>query len=231
MATKKATVTKTTTKKVADDQWKKDLRKAYDVEQKNQIKASNKSFDQAKVNADTQATSRGMGRSSYLTQTMANLDKSKSEAQNTIRDNISAAYLQAVQQQQNVIDQLTFQQEQAAQAQANWEAQFNFEKEKWNAQQAAAAAAASGGGGGGGSSYSGNTGSTGSSGSSNWASLLFGNNGNGGSQNSGGIVGGINGALSTVANAWNQATAAQDKTNLKDRIQFHQAPNIAGTFK
>lgn len=107
------------------DQWKEDLRNAYDTAAQRQIEASDRSYDQAKGNADRQATSRGMGRSSYNNATLAGLDSDKAKAQNAIRENSNAAYQQAVLNQQNTQAQLDFQQQQAAQEQSNWQAQYN----------------------------------------------------------------------------------------------------------
>ena len=108
-----------------DDSWKEQLRSAYDTSARRQIEASDRSYDQAISNADRQALSRGMQRSSYNNATLAKLDSDKTKAQNDIRENTEAAYNQAVLQQQNVQDQLDFQREQAAQSQSNWQAQFD----------------------------------------------------------------------------------------------------------
>ena len=150
MATK--TVTKTTkkvTKKPAKDQWKKDLRAAYDTMAKSQIKQSNKAFTQALANEDTQALSRGMGRSSYTLANRANIQKEKVQAQNDIRAAIDAQYAQAVQQREDTLWQQQFQQAQfeAQQAQQAWQNAYQQDLFKYQyqipAQQAAAAAQAS----------------------------------------------------------------------------------------
>lgn len=149
MATK--TVTKTTkkvTKKPAKDQWKKDLRAAYDTMAKSQIKQSNKAFTQALANEDTQALSRGMGRSSYTLANRANIQKEKVQAQNDIRAAIDAQYAQAVQQREDTLWQQQFQQAQfeAQQAQQAWQNAYQQDLFKYQyqipAQQAAAAAQA-----------------------------------------------------------------------------------------
>ena len=113
-----------------DDSWKEDLRAAYDTSARRQIEESDKAYNQAKANADRQALSRGMQRSSYNNATLANLDSDKVRAQNVIRENTDAAYNQAVLNQQNVKDQLDWQKEQAAQSQSNWQAQFDYQQQQ-----------------------------------------------------------------------------------------------------
>ena len=145
MATKTvAKTTKKVTKKPAKDQWKKDLRAAYDTMAKSQIKQSNESYTQALANEDVQALSRGMGRSSYTLANRANLQNKKVEAQNEIRAAIDAQYAQAVQQREDVLWQQQFQQAQfeAQQAQQAWENEYRQDVFKYQyqlpAQQAAA---------------------------------------------------------------------------------------------
>lgn len=58
----------------------------------NQIKQSNKAYDQAYSQADRQALSRGMQRSSYNSQNLANINQQKIEAQNNINSALIADY-------------------------------------------------------------------------------------------------------------------------------------------
>ena len=58
----------------------------------NQLKKSDEAYDQAYSQADRQALARGMGRSSYNNQTLANLAAKKIEAQNEIGEAKIAAY-------------------------------------------------------------------------------------------------------------------------------------------
>ena len=77
------------------------------------IKQSNKAYQQNYVDADLQAQSRGMGRSSYNNQTLANINTEKANAANRLNSEKIAAYQQAL----NSL-------EQQEQEQANWEAQM-----------------------------------------------------------------------------------------------------------
>ena len=103
-----------------------------------------KTYSQAGLNA----LAKGMQRSSYNAQTLANIDTQKVEALNANEGEKMAAYSSGLReidaeeakmrqwQQQFDLEQerLAFEREQAAQAQANWEREFE-------AQQAAAEAA------------------------------------------------------------------------------------------
>ena len=104
-----------------DDSWKDDLRSAYDTSAQRQIEASDESFQQAIANADHNALSRGMQRSSYNNATLAKLEADKVRAQNNIRENTEAAFNQAVVNRENQIWQQNFQESQAAQQQQNWQ--------------------------------------------------------------------------------------------------------------
>lgn len=84
-------------------------------------------FDQARVNADNQALSRGMQRSSYNNATLANLDTQRARA-------IENNYSQQIADYQNRL----FDIEQAEQQQANWQAEFdaNQAQQAWSNQMA-----------------------------------------------------------------------------------------------
>lgn len=119
----------------------------------NQIRESDKSYDQAYSQADRQALSRGMQRSSYNAQTLANLNNQKIEAQNNIRAAQIADYQNrisqleqqeaenerwerefAANQEQNAWSR-GFQEAEAAREQGNWEIQQAFNEKQWQAQQ------------------------------------------------------------------------------------------------
>ena len=119
----------------------------------NQIRESDKSYDQAYSQADRQALSRGMQRSSYNNQTLANLNNQKIEAQNNIRAAQIADYQNrisqleqqeaenerwerefAANQEQNAWSR-GFQEAEAARQQGNWELQQAFNEKQWQAQQ------------------------------------------------------------------------------------------------
>lgn len=96
-----------------------------------QLDNSNKSYDQAYSQADRQALSRGMQRSSYNAQTLANINQQKINAQNDIAAAQIADY-------QNRLGQI----EQQEQEQANWEKEFGLKQQQldlsekqWQAQQ------------------------------------------------------------------------------------------------
>lgn len=79
---------------------------------------SNQQYDLNRNAADRAALQRGMGRSSYNLQTMANIDTEKAKAADRIQQELIADY-------QSRLGAL----EQQEQAQKNWEAEFNFQKE------------------------------------------------------------------------------------------------------
>ena len=90
----------------------------------NQIRESDKSYDQAIAEADRQALSRGMQRSSYNNQTLANLANQKIEAQNNIRAGQIAEY-------QKGIGDL----EQQEEEKRRWEIQQAFNERQFDYQQ------------------------------------------------------------------------------------------------
>ena len=84
-----------------------------------------KSYDQAKLNADQQALSRGMQRSSYNNAVLANLDKQRADA-------LDNNYSQQIADYQNRIGDI----EAREQEQANWQAQFDANQAAQQWQQA-----------------------------------------------------------------------------------------------
>jgi len=121
-----------------------------------------KTYSQAGLNA----LAKGMQRSSYNAQTLANIDTQKVEALNANEGEKMAAYSSGLReidaeeakmrqwQQQFDLEQerLAFEREQAAQAQANWEREFEAQQAAAEAAEAAASRSSSGGGRSGGSS-------------------------------------------------------------------------------
>ena len=89
------------------------------------INESNKAYQQNYVNADLQAQSRGMGRSSYNNQTLANINTEKANAANRLNSEMIAAYQQGL----NAL-------EQQQQEQANWQAQFDQSNQQFSQQMA-----------------------------------------------------------------------------------------------
>lgn len=81
--------------------------------------ASDRAFAQAYSQAERSALKRGMQRSSYGQQTLANLDKQKVDAQNEIYDAQIADY-----------ESRLYQIEQDEQAQQQWQAQFDLQKQQ-----------------------------------------------------------------------------------------------------
>lgn len=123
-------------------------KQAYESQQRASTEATQQSYSQQSRHDD----SRGMGRSSYSSQTLANILQKGIDSKNQIYANMIADY-------QNRLSDL----EQQEQQQANWEAQFAYQKERdkeadrqwqlaFDAQQAANAAASKGSSGGGGGS-------------------------------------------------------------------------------
>ena len=111
---------------------KSKLYKAYMNEANKQIKQSDKAYDQTISQANANALSRGMGRSSYALQTSANLENQKLEAGNQIKSDAKDAFIKAW---------LAYEQQQQA-------LQLQRDQFEWQKQQAEAAAAAASSGGG-----------------------------------------------------------------------------------
>ena len=80
--------------------WRKDLEKAYQKGANWAVKDSNKTFDKTISDTGRDALSRGLGRSSYTTQTLANLQTDKNEAGNRIRSEFELEYLKELQQRE-----------------------------------------------------------------------------------------------------------------------------------
>lgn len=80
--------------------WKTDLQKAYRSSAKWAVKDSNKTFDKTISDTGRDALTRGLGRSSYTTQTLANLQTDKNEAGNRIRSEFELEYLKELQQRE-----------------------------------------------------------------------------------------------------------------------------------
>ena len=89
------------------------------------IEQSNLAYQQNYVDADLQAQSRGMGRSSYNNQTLAKINNEKVNAANKLNAQKISAYQQGL----NELDQ-------QAQQQANWQAQFDQSNQQWSQQMA-----------------------------------------------------------------------------------------------
>lgn len=76
----------------ASQEAKDRLRASLEYSANKQIEQSDKSYAAAKSAADRQALSRGMGRSSYTAQVLANMDAEKTRAANDIRAAMEAEY-------------------------------------------------------------------------------------------------------------------------------------------
>ena len=106
-----------------------------------QTKQSNESYDRAIAQQDQAFMNRGMQRSSYAGQTLANMQKQKIEAQNQIASNQIADYqsrLNALEQQelenQRYERQFEYQQERDKIADAFNERQFQAQQDQWKQQ-------------------------------------------------------------------------------------------------
>ena len=106
-----------------------------------QRQQSNESYDQAISQADRQMLSRGMGRSSYAGQTLANMQQKKIEAENQITGNQIADYqnrLTQLEQQELENErwerQFNYQQSRDTVADEQWQKQFNAQQEQWKQQ-------------------------------------------------------------------------------------------------
>ena len=134
--------------------WRKDLEKAYQKGAKWAVKDSNKTYDKTISDTGRDALTRGLGRSSYTTQTLANLQTDKNEAGNRIRSEFELEYLKELQQRELEEEKL-----------AEQKRQFDLQM------------AMSGGGGGGGGGYyprpdSNNDDGTGNNNNPNWWDAL-----------------------------------------------------------
>jgi len=115
---------------------------------------SNKQFEQAYSQADRQALSRGMQRSSYNAQTLANLNQQKIDTSNKIYNAQIADYqnrLYQIERDEKADDQwerqfaegqrqfnenLGFQKSEAQRQQGNWEKEFAFNQKQFDTQVA-----------------------------------------------------------------------------------------------
>ena len=120
--------------------WRKDLEKAYQKGANWAVKDSNKTFDKTISDTGRDALTRGLGRSSYTTQTLANLQTDKNEAGNRIKSEFELEFLKAKQQRELEEEQRELERQ-----------KLEEEKRQFDLQMAANAAATGGGGG-----YSGN---------------------------------------------------------------------------
>lgn len=84
-----------------------------------QREASGKQYDRNKSAAENAALKRGMGRSSYNLQTLANIDEDRAKAQQDIWNN-----------QQSDLNQFAYQLGKDMQAQSNWQAEMDYQKER-----------------------------------------------------------------------------------------------------
>ena len=86
-----------------------------------QIDASNAEYTQARSTSDNQALSRGMGRSSYNQQVLANIDAAKVDAANALREGLIAAY-------QDKVTEI----EEREEAYDQWAQEFEENKRQYN---------------------------------------------------------------------------------------------------
>lgn len=156
MADKKA-------KSNSNSNWKKELQDAYRQSAKWAVKDSNKTFDKTISDTSMDALSRGMGRSSHTTQTLANLRTDKGEAGNRINSEFEFEFQKALRQRENEEEQRKLERERLEQEAKQEAERLKLEQQKleeqrrhFDAEMAARAAASAGGGGGGG--YGGNPG-------------------------------------------------------------------------
>jgi hypothetical protein len=101
------------------------LWQSFDTTYNDAIRDSNRQYEQNYAQADLQAQSRGMGRSSYNNQTLANINTEKANAATRLNEQKIAAYQQAL---NNL--------EQQEQQQANWQAQMDQANQQFSQQMA-----------------------------------------------------------------------------------------------
>lgn len=123
-----------TGKDVQGQDWQTRLWQSYQNAARYQTDASNKAYGLARGAADRQATSRGMGRSSYNNATLSNIDIEKVNAANKIQDDAIAAYQQAFQNQTNIENQMAWDKEKNRQEQERWQKEFEEKQRQWNEQ-------------------------------------------------------------------------------------------------
>lgn len=123
--------------------WKKELKGAYDKSAAEKVNESNQSFRKEMAQAMASGIAKGMGRSSYAAQTVANLETDMEEAGNRIRTDFSLEYLKALREREMQEQQLELERQKLAE-----------QKRQFDLQMSANAA----GGGYGGGGYGGNRG-------------------------------------------------------------------------
>lgn len=103
-----------------------------------QVEESNKAYDQNYSQAETAALKRGMGRSSYNLQTLANISTEKAKAANRLGENLIASYqsgLNTLEQQEKEDErwnqQFAYQKERDTVADRQWQQQFDAQKDQW----------------------------------------------------------------------------------------------------
>lgn len=99
-----------------------------------QREQSDKGYDQAIANADRQLLSRGMQRSSYGMQTLANMAQEKVNASNDIMANQIADYQNRLTSLEQQEQQMAYQKERDQIADKQWQQQFNAQQEQWKQQ-------------------------------------------------------------------------------------------------
>ena len=102
----------------------------------NAIEESNKSYDQNYSAADRAALGRGMQRSSYNMQTLANINTAKAQAADRLRQNLIADY----QNQLNTLEQQEYERDfnerQFAENQRQYNENMAFQQKQWEDQKA-----------------------------------------------------------------------------------------------
>jgi len=99
-----------------------------------QREQSDKNYDQAIANADRMLLSRGMQRSSYGAQTLANMAQEKVKASNDIMSNQIADYQNRLTSLEQQEQQFNYQKERDQIADQQWQQQFEAQKEQWKQQ-------------------------------------------------------------------------------------------------
>ena len=99
-----------------------------------QREQSDKGYDQAIANADRQLLSRGMQRSSYGMQTLANMAQEKVKANSDIMANQIADYQNRINTLEQQEQQFAYQQERDRIADEQWQQSFNAQQEQWKQQ-------------------------------------------------------------------------------------------------
>lgn len=93
-----------------------------------------KQYDQAIANADRQMLGRGMQRSSYAAQTLANMQQEKIKADSDIMGNQIANYQNRLTSLEQQEQQFAYQKERDQIADQQWQQQFNAAQDQWKQQ-------------------------------------------------------------------------------------------------